>query len=283
MAEDARISTALPRHPKTVKLQRRLQERGCWALVCLFLWVADNRPDGDLVGMTVEDIEIAAGWIGEAGALVGALQEVGFLDGEVGSFSIHDWAEHNPWAATRSKRVECAKRAAAVRWEHRQDAVGMRSVCDSDAERMRDVQKRNAHHPTQPNQVKSSCQPPVDAGQGKVSEVIEIWNQTAKGTNLPSARLTEKRRKVIHARLKEPGWFEDFTAACAFVRTSDFHRGHNDRDWVANLDYMLQAGKATDLAETAKAKSKPNGKVVSTNSAVENHLALMREAEGGVQ
>lgn len=44
MADDARISTALPRHPKTVMLQRRLGASGCWSLVCLFLWVADNNP-----------------------------------------------------------------------------------------------------------------------------------------------------------------------------------------------------------------------------------------------
>ena len=62
MADDARISTAFPRHPKTVKLQRRLGATGCGSLVCLFLWVADNRPDGDLSGMSDEDIEIAAGW-----------------------------------------------------------------------------------------------------------------------------------------------------------------------------------------------------------------------------
>lgn len=285
MAEDARISTALPSHPKTRKLYKRLGGDGCWALICLFLWVAGNRSDGDLRGLTEEDIELAADWRGEAGTFIAALREVGFLDGEPGSFTVHDWAEHNPWAATRGKRVECAKRAAAVRWEQREDAVGMRSASDSNAERMRDVQKRNALHPTQPNQVKSSCQPPVDAGQGKVSEVIEIWNRTAKGTNLPSARLTEKRRKVIHARLREQGWFEDFTGACAFVRASNFHRGQNDRDWVANLDYVLQVGKATELADQAKAKStgKPNGKTASSNSAVENHLALLREADGGIQ
>lgn len=281
MAEDARISTALPSHPKTRKLHKRLGGDGCWALICLFLWVAGNRPDGDLRGLSEEDIELAGDWRGEGGTFVAALREVGFLDGEPGSFMVHDWAEHNPWAASRGMRVECAKRAAAVRWENRADALGMRSASDPHAERMRDVQKRNAHHPTQPNQIKSSCQPPVDAGQGKVSEVIETWNQTTKGTNLPSARVTEKRRKIINARLREKGWFEDFTAACTLVRSSDFHRGQNDRDWVANLDYMLQAGKATELAEKAKSASscKANGKAA-TNNAVENTLALL---QGGVQ
>jgi hypothetical protein len=122
MADDARISTALPQHPKTVKLQRRLGASGCWSLICLFLWVADNRPEGDLQGMTVEDIEIAAGWTGETEKFVSTLVEVRFLDGPDGGYQVHDWAEHNPWAATRPERTRSAKKAAAARWAKMQGA-----------------------------------------------------------------------------------------------------------------------------------------------------------------
>src|SRR5690349_10978924 len=122
MADDARISTALPRHPKTVKLFRTLQERGCWHLVCLFLWVAENRPDGDLEGLSSEDIEIAAGWSGELGTFTSALVEVGFLDGNEGNFLVHDWAEHNPWAANRGQRIQAAREAANQRWHRKQEA-----------------------------------------------------------------------------------------------------------------------------------------------------------------
>jgi hypothetical protein len=122
MADDARISTALPQHPKTVKLQRRLGTPGCWSLICLFLWVADNRPEGDLQGMTAEDIEIAANWAGATGSFVSTLAEVRFLDGQEGAYNIHDWAEHNPWAATRPERTRSAKKAAAARWGKMQSA-----------------------------------------------------------------------------------------------------------------------------------------------------------------
>jgi hypothetical protein len=116
MADDARISTALPRHPKTVKLKRRLGAQGCWSLLCLFLWVVDNRPDGDLQGMTEEDIEIAAEWMGEAGTLIATLFDLRFLDGDGGFYRIHDWAEHNPWAAGRPARIAAAREAANKRW-----------------------------------------------------------------------------------------------------------------------------------------------------------------------
>ncbi len=159
MADDARISTTLPRHPKTVKLRRRLEERGCWALVCLFLWVADSRPDGNLSGMSDEDIAIAADWGGAPGVLVQALMDVGFLDGEPGRFFIHDWMEHNPFAATRSQRIQAARDAANARWGRRRqatdvqpaagtDADRMPAACESHAERMRPVENRNAHHTT---------------------------------------------------------------------------------------------------------------------------------------
>lgn len=126
MADDARISTALPRHPKTVKLLRRLGTSGGWSLVCLFLWVAENRSDGDLQGMSGEDVEIAAGWSGGPGDFVRTLAEVRFLDGQEAEFQIHDWAEHNPWAANRGRRIEAAKLAANMRWERRTDALHMR-------------------------------------------------------------------------------------------------------------------------------------------------------------
>ncbi|MBQ3300852.1 MAG: hypothetical protein IJH04_01645 [Eggerthellaceae bacterium] len=62
--------------------------------------------------MTVEDIELAANWGGDDGALVAALLDVRFLDGADGHYSVHDWSEHNPWAAGSTDRSESSKWAA---------------------------------------------------------------------------------------------------------------------------------------------------------------------------
>lgn len=112
MTTDARISIGLPSHPKTKKLIRRLGDGGAWRLTCLILWAAANRTDGDLIGMTAEDIELAVDWTGELGVLVSTLREVGFLEGTEGEYKIHDWAEHNPWAAGAEDRSESSKWAA---------------------------------------------------------------------------------------------------------------------------------------------------------------------------
>ena len=120
---DARISTGLPSHPKTKKLMRRLGAAGPWALVCLFLWARDNRSDGDLCGMTDEDIELASDWAGDDGALIAALVSVGFLDGDESSRSIHDWASHQPWSAGADARSQSSKWAALCKRYGRDEAA----------------------------------------------------------------------------------------------------------------------------------------------------------------
>lgn len=122
---DARISTGLPSHPKTKKLMRRLGAAGPWALVCLFLWARENRSDGDLRGMTDEDIELASDWTGGDSALVTALVAVGFIDGDEGERRIHDWAEHQPWSAGADERSERAKWRALIK-HHGRDAAAQR-------------------------------------------------------------------------------------------------------------------------------------------------------------
>lgn len=115
MATDARISTGLPGHPKAKKLMRRLGQAAGWNLVCLILWAAANRSDGDLSGMSNEDIELAAEWEGEEGCFVDTLASVRFLDGTEGDYALHDWHEHNPWAAGAEARSAKARWNAAKR------------------------------------------------------------------------------------------------------------------------------------------------------------------------
>lgn len=100
--------------------------------------------------------------------------------------------------------------------------------------------------------------PPVETGSIETGiepgfDVVEIWNLAVLGTNLPKARMTPQRASIVKNRLKVKGWAEDFKAACKHVTNSKWHRGENDTQWVANIDFLLQAGKATQLAERATA------------------------------
>jgi hypothetical protein len=109
MNTDIRISVEFWKHPKTGKLERRLGLEGVKALMVLWAWVARNRPDGDLLGFDAEDIELAAEWKGESGILLETLVSLRWLDEKDGYYAIHDWAEHNSWAAGADDRSDVSR------------------------------------------------------------------------------------------------------------------------------------------------------------------------------
>lgn len=106
MNTDIRLSVGFWRHPKTVKLQRRLGLEAVRSLQILWLWAAQSKPSGDLSGLDDEDISIAADWDGDVGVFASALSAIGFLDGESGGYSLHGWQENNGWASSEPTRSE---------------------------------------------------------------------------------------------------------------------------------------------------------------------------------
>lgn len=87
----------LPTHPKTLKLARTLKIsrfEAVGVLWCLFSWglVAAGK-NGELPGMTAEDISSAVGWTKKSN-LAGALLECGYLDFDGKDFAIHEWYDY---------------------------------------------------------------------------------------------------------------------------------------------------------------------------------------------
>jgi hypothetical protein len=115
MNSDIRLAVTFFTHPKTQKLKRRLGDSGVVALLTLWVFAAQNRPDGNLHHMDEEDIELAACWTGEAGSFVSVLAAVRFIDSTPDGFVLHDWSENNPWAAGAPARREKAQKAAHAR------------------------------------------------------------------------------------------------------------------------------------------------------------------------
>jgi uncharacterized phage protein (TIGR02220 family) len=109
--DDYRVKVGWRTHPKRVKLQRRLGADAVLAVPDLWEFCASSRTDGDLSGMSDEDIAIAAGYPGDAAPWVSALLEIGLLVGKPGRLRIHGWEEHNPYVASHSKRVAKSKAA----------------------------------------------------------------------------------------------------------------------------------------------------------------------------
>lgn len=133
MNKDIRLSVGFWEHPKTIKLERKLGLEGVRSLQILWLWVSQNRPDGVLSGMDVDDIEIASKWNGEAEKFYTSLVALGWIDYVNDVNVLHDWAEHNPWQAEADLRSEKARKSAQARWSKEKDTHG---TCVKDAQAM---------------------------------------------------------------------------------------------------------------------------------------------------
>lgn len=166
MNTDIRLSVGFWSHPKTKKTARRLGLDGVRSLQILWLWAAQNRPDGNLSGMDWEDIELAADWQGEERAFFELCLGM-WIDETPDGYALHDWQEHNPWQAEADARSEKARKAAQSRWGN---AEAKQTQCSSNAQAMPEHSSSNAPLLSSPNQKNKNINtppiPPADPGTG---------------------------------------------------------------------------------------------------------------------
>ena len=120
---DIRVDTKFFQHPKTLKLLRRLGPAGVIGLWRLWVWAAENRQTGYLHGLGPDDVDLIA-WpdldqTGPAGrpadqggpvSFCAVAKELGWLDQtEDGGLCLHEWSQHNPWAADAPSRSDKAR------------------------------------------------------------------------------------------------------------------------------------------------------------------------------
>lgn len=109
------LHDTLREHPKVIKLTRRLgigRAQALGHITGLWMWALHNQPDGCLEQYDDEDIEIAALWDGEPGALHKAMVEVRLIDS---NNQIHDWMEYaGSLKAAVRKRAQRSKRSRDV-------------------------------------------------------------------------------------------------------------------------------------------------------------------------
>ena len=117
MPTDIRLDIHILDHFKTHKLIAKLGPGSFMNLLRLWMFCRSKRPKGILTNMDKHDIEIAAGWEGEPLAFTNALIDFRWLDEDSGTYKIHDWELHQPWAVGQEERSQQAKEAARVRWD----------------------------------------------------------------------------------------------------------------------------------------------------------------------
>jgi len=113
---DMRLKLGFLDHPKIIKLKRRCGADAVLSLLRLWCYAAENKPGGILSGMDEEDIEIASCWE-HTESMLPVCTELKLITKKGGNYIIHDWKDHNPWAANAESRSETARLAATTRWE----------------------------------------------------------------------------------------------------------------------------------------------------------------------
>lgn len=75
------------------------------------------------------------------------------------------------------------------------------------------------------------------------AEIAEIWNETVTG-NLPKIRypkkLNNERKKAIRKAWKDYNDLEDWRQIFKALSDSPHHQGNNDKDWVADFDWIMK-------------------------------------------
>ena len=113
---DFRIKTSWRKSRKRKRLKRKLGAEGVLAVEDLWAYCAEERTNGDLCGLTHEDIADEADWDGDPGDFVDTLVDLRLLDGMPGAYRIHDWDDHNPYVASSEERSNQASEARHIGW-----------------------------------------------------------------------------------------------------------------------------------------------------------------------
>ncbi len=96
-------------------------------------------------------------------------------------------------------------------------------------------------------------------GESQAADVIPVQSaaacpyieigRTFDATFGGRSQLTDKRRKAMQARWREPWWREHWRIALERAGPSSFLRGGNDRGWVIDLEFFLRPDTVAKILE----------------------------------
>lgn len=191
MNNDIRLSTSYFDNPKVKRLKRLLGLQGVMSHIQLLCWTGRVKPAGVLSDMDALDVADAAAWEGDADQFVNTLLDLKLLDRNAeGHLTVHDWEDHNEYAAHAESRRKKAKKAAEARWENAQkseetcsgNAKGKLEQCSEHDLALPEASPSNAPSPApvpSPKEIKTSSPEPPAEGEQKTGP------QKARGLSKP--------------------------------------------------------------------------------------------------
>lgn len=80
------------------------------------------------------------------------------------------------------------------------------------------------------------------------SEIVSLYNSICK--SYPKVmKLSERRKKIIAARINQGFSIDDFERLFNFAESSSFLKGSNDRNWTADFDWLIKDDNMTKTLE----------------------------------
>ncbi len=174
----------MPRHPKTLALAQALKisrREAVGLLIDLWTWGLNCADEtGHLRGITSEGIAMAMDWpCRQAAKLVNALVDCGWIDGENGSYCLHDWADYTSRLSDKRKDAERKREARKRAKREDKSTENPQNVRGQSA----DSPQKNTVNPragiTEPNQTKPYIKPTSNNNPASIPVEKDVSEETA--------------------------------------------------------------------------------------------------------
>lgn len=272
--------SSLRNHPKMRRFARTLDIcpfKAIGHLHCLWWWVMEYAPDGDLSKYEPADIADAAGWEGDPEQFVQALvlcgpgESCGFVDSDM---RVHDWQEYG--GALHKKRQSNAKRQQRFR-DRKQEKKGVtrdeavtshqnngpeerrvekRRVEESREEEKHRTGNKNAGKNTLPasSPANAAESPPEKGKNVPYKKIVNLYHELCP--SLPRVEtLRENRKALIRARWKENPSLEWWERYFGRIERCDFLAGRveagpgRNKPFLADLEWIVRPSNMDKILE----------------------------------
>jgi hypothetical protein len=115
----------------------------------------------------------------------------------------------------------------------------------------------------------------------RAQDLLDLWNATVRPPFPKCRELTDDRRRKIRTRLAYRPNLAEWREAFEALLTIPFFRGENDRQWVADFDYLIRNDtKIVQVLERARTqRPTPTGRITKTLAAALDTIAAEAKQE----
>ena len=216
---------SLARHPKTLRLMRRLGTSRAETIGHLHMfwwWCLDYAPDGDLTSFDNEELATAAEWEGDADTFANAMIDAGFVDDDDALRYVHDWQEYGGKLLRRKESNKERMRETRAAYKPRSETPDIPDVSERAAHVQRTDHARAANVSTCASNVQSQRR--VEESREEKRRVEENVDGTVATDAAPKS--TRGSRFPSNAELTQE-WIDaavtlTFTEEQAFTEFEEF-------------------------------------------------------------